>query len=514
MPLCLGKEKFTIISLQFWLVLLKTIFPQFMGTLKFWPSLCVNSYILTIKCPHRAGLMTEEQVKSQVLKQLLFLVVIVLSLQGSAQNMIFPDTVSACHADSLLLDAGFGFDTYTWSTGETAQKIWATVSGDYDLTVTQGDTVTIFDEFYVILIAAGIEEQEVTISCSDTVQLSGTSQLFSYLWTPGGSVNDSILVSPRDTTVYYARVADPIISYHYCIDSARVNVNPLIVVDTTQQTGIGCPGENKAKIKLDVTGGFPPYEYEWPPEAIPLFEDPSFAIGLTDGDKTVVITDSIGCVLNHNFNVKAHRLPEMDLFSDPTDTVFLQNPYVTFSYENPMYDSLGVDTFALAWWEWEFGDSARSLALSPTHVYQTDGSYTVKLNFKTFYECLGTDTLSMLVRPVDLLIPAVITPNGDFLNDVFEIWEGSGGSDEEEKSAYASVLSMDPIDLNKYYLSNTLIIFNKWGEKVFEVDNYENDWDGGGLSDGMYYYILQCVGEHENKTYKGSLLILTGSTLE
>lgn len=458
--------------------------------------------------------MLKKPAINQVIKFLTFLAIFIFSIQGQAQNTIFPDSIHVCHSDSLLLDAGLGYDTYTWSNGDTSQKSWIYVSGDYSLTVTQGDTVTITDEFYVVLISAGIVENQIDLLCGDTTTLNGSDPLFSYIWSPQTSTDPSIVVYPRDTTMYYATVIDPLISYHYCIDSALVTIAPIIVVDSTIQSGIGCPGENKAKIKLNVSGGYPPYDFDWPPEAIPLFEDPSFALGLEDGEKLTVITDTIGCFLDHHFTVKAHRIPELDLYSDPMDTVFLQNPYVDFYYENPMYDSLAVDTFALAWWEWEFGDSATSLALSPTHIYQTDGSYTVKVNFRTFYECFGTDTMSLLVRPVDLLIPSVITPNGDYLNDTFEIWEGTGGSDEEEeKSGYKSVQSLDPIDLSKYYLSNTLIIFNRWGEKVYDVDNYENDWDGGGLSDGMYYYVLQCVGEHRTDEFKGSLLILTGTGL-
>lgn len=461
--------------------------------------------------------MAYKLANNQYLKFYFILLAFVMSLVGYGQNVIFPDSIRSCHVDSLLLNAGGGYDTYTWSTGATTPTAWINFSGDYSLTVTQGDTVTQTDNFYVVLISAGIGEEQLNIPCGDTIQLNGTDPQFSYTWTPGQLTTNSIVVYPRDTTMYYATIVDPVISYHYCIDSALVMVAPIIVVDSTIQSGTGCPGENKAKIKLEVSGGYGPLEYVWPAEAIPLFEDPSFAIGLTDGDKVVVISDTIGCFLNHEFTVKAHRIPSMDLYSDPSDTIFLQNPHVSFSFENPLYDSLNVDTFALAWFEWDFGDSTRSNLPNPSHVYQTDGSFTIELNFRTFYECAGTDTLSLIVRPVDLLIPAVITPNGDYLNDIFEIWEGTGGGgdeEEDEKSSYKSTQSLDPIDLNKYYLSNTLIIFNRWGEKVYEVDNYQNDWDGGGVSGGMYYYVLQCVGEHRTDEFKGSLLILDGGGLE
>jgi hypothetical protein len=40
------------------------------------------------------------------------------------------------------------------------------------------------------------------------------------------------------------------------------------------------------------------------------------------------------------------------------------------------------------------------------------------------------------------------------------------------------------------YKESELHVFNRWGNKVFESKNYNNDWDGGGLPAGTYYYIL------------------------
>ena len=32
---------------------------------------------------------------------------------------------------------------------------------------------------------------------------------------------------------------------------------------------------------------------------------------------------------------------------------------------------------------------------------------------------------------------------------------------------------------------------NRWGNVRFESKDYKNDWKGGGLSDGVYYYTLK-----------------------
>ncbi len=71
---------------------------------------------------------------------------------------------------------------------------------------------------------------------------------------------------------------------------------------------------------------------------------------------------------------------------------------------------------------------------------------------------------------VVLIIPEGFSPNGDGVNEDFEI-----------------------VGLH-LYSDNKLTIFNRWGNEVFQAEPYENDWDGDGLPIGTYYYILE-LGE-------------------
>jgi gliding motility-associated-like protein len=95
----------------------------------------------------------------------------------------------------------------------------------------------------------------------------------------------------------------------------------------------------------------------------------------------------------------------------------------------------------------------------------------------------SSDTL--LVFYSSLLIPEVITPNGDGKNDVFEIiaFKGIGGIKLE--------------------------VFNRWGGRVYYSENYQHDFDGRNLSekdlaDDTYYYVLSLPDE---RTFTGFLLI-------
>jgi gliding motility-associated-like protein/uncharacterized repeat protein (TIGR01451 family) len=75
------------------------------------------------------------------------------------------------------------------------------------------------------------------------------------------------------------------------------------------------------------------------------------------------------------------------------------------------------------------------------------------------------------ITVLPMLIPNTITPNGDQVNDTFEI-----------------------PGLNKFS-NNELLIFNRWGNHVFESKGYKNDWGADGLVSGSYFYVLRGFDE-------------------
>jgi len=77
-----------------------------------------------------------------------------------------------------------------------------------------------------------------------------------------------------------------------------------------------------------------------------------------------------------------------------------------------------------------------------------------------------TDTVAIKVIAAGIVIPNIFTPNGDGKNDFFEI-KGL-----------------------ESYPGSQLLIFNRWGSEVYKAENYLNNWNGSGLADGTYYYVL------------------------
>lgn len=57
---------------------------------------------------------------------------------------------------------------------------------------------------------------------------------------------------------------------------------------------------------------------------------------------------------------------------------------------------------------------------------------------------------------------------------------------------------------------NELTILNRWGSEVFKVKGYNeaNAWDGAGLNNGTYFYLLKVNINNEAKVYKGFITLL------
>lgn len=107
---------------------------------------------------------------------------------------------------------------------------------------------------------------------------------------------------------------------------------------------------------------------------------------------------------------------------------------------------------------WDFGDGTTSIENDPVHEFKEAGMYKISLSSSNEM-CLNTKEVSIPLR--NFKIPNVITPNGDNMNDNFEI--------------IANV-------------QISLKIFNRWGKEVYKNARYQNEWSAEDLASGIYFY--------------------------
>jgi gliding motility-associated-like protein len=76
-------------------------------------------------------------------------------------------------------------------------------------------------------------------------------------------------------------------------------------------------------------------------------------------------------------------------------------------------------------------------------------------------------------EPPVIIIPNVFTPNNDGINEYFNI---------------RNLLLYD---------HRKIVIYNRWGKTVYESTNYNNDWDGKNVPDGVYFGRLETIIQNE-----------------
>ena len=366
-------------------------------------------------------------------------------------------------------------------------------------------------------------DADMPVCSQEPVTLSvPNNYLYRFRWSPGNYTTNSITVKPFETTTYHVYVTDTA-GFEICQNSITVTVKERFQ-SSLRQLKLTCSNSENdngqtAQVKVDVTGVGAPYTYYWEERVYNRWKelgpmhyapnDPSIAIGLKAYTYyRVEITDSRGCVQYDSISTRGFPTPDIRTHCEPDSAVYLQNPDITFSFVNNSEDSIAVEHFF-----WTFEHDITSTKDEPTFTYVEPGNFTATV---TVYDDCGCDTTfnqEVTVLPVELKIPSVFTPNGDNHNDTFVIKLKSNsetpGSGTESRNRDGDEDETTDEPLSKYYKSTELVIFNRWGRVVYHSNDYQNDWDGGGLSDGTYFYVLKCKGLKEEVQYQGSVMILS-----
>jgi gliding motility-associated-like protein len=183
------------------------------------------------------------------------------------------------------------------------------------------------------------------------------------------------------------------------------------------------------------------------------------------GTYSVQVTTAQGCVGTATSRVQLGIAPVVRLSAD---TLVCPNAVWTLRTNPQPAGTL---------YRWQDGSTGA------TYVAHGPGQYSVEVR-ATAAGCLATATLRASPQDCPVLIPNVITPNGDPQNEFFVL------------------KGLTPSDWN-------IRIFDRWGHQVYDRAKYDNGWNATGQAAGLYYYLLSNPATGER--HQGWVEVVRGS---
>jgi len=238
---------------------------------------------------------------------------------------------------------------------------------------------------------------------------------------------------------------------------AGININATQTIDTsvTPNEIILCNGDS---VDLSLVGGFIPSSetYQWQLNGSDITgETNNILSGITTAGNYSVLVTIGNC--NQTFDVTivedtvdASFIIDVDDGLCTITTTILGDTGGVFAFNPIPTDGATIDPV--------------TGQISNTSV---NGTYTVQYTVTSASGCVQTTTITR-TTPNDCIIPSAISPNGDGLNDTFNI---------------------------AFLRAKKLTIFNRFGTKVYVKNQYMNEWGGNSdagdeLPVGTYYYVI------------------------
>jgi len=340
---------------------------------------------------------------------------------------------------------------YTWTSSNNSLN-----SNDSNPNVTPTETTTYYLEVMNALCPNPIIDS-VTISTAvppviptlaDEIICSGeevmilnivTSPDITYQWTPITGTGDPTLANniftPTETTTYTltANRGDCEVE-----ESFTITVNPAPIITANDVTI--CEGMSTTLMaSANVPGTF-----TWLPggstgntlETGPLDETTGYTISFVDDNNCTTDLQLITVTVEEGVEITG-------VVADPDGEIAQGNETTLTVETDPSNDNLT--------YEWSSGGTANTEVVSPINL---DGE-TYFVTVTDQFGCSAVEQITIDVTEVKPKIPNVFTPDGDGLNDIFEV-----------------IVNGQNIEIIEFK------IFNRWGQKVHDKTGVDHGWDG------------------------------------
>ncbi|MFM9985361.1 MAG: choice-of-anchor L domain-containing protein [Flavobacteriales bacterium] len=361
---------------------------------------------------------------------------------------------------------------YAWSTGETTNCIVVSADGEVCVTVTDANGCS-FEVCFTVNVEPVMEitGNITNASCGQCngaidVTLTGGLSPFDIVWTGAGVIQDQLDQTDLCEGSYTVTITDA----NGCIITATYTVDQNNPIDASVQTdNVNCNGDSDGSAAATITGASGNVTITW-------FDATGLEIGtgssiseLPAGSYTMEWQDEAGCSGTEPFSIGEPSVLSVDITVSVVGDYNVGAPGATSGYILLDVNG-GTPSYTYDWSPIDVADTTSN----PQNLGA--GEYVVTI---TDANGCTLDTLITLTQPEELELPTGLSPNGDGFNDTYYI-----------PGAYLC-------DGSQFK------VFNRWGNLVYEKDNYDNDWygqtkDGGVLADGTYFVLFEGCGKEFN----------------
>lgn len=349
---------------------------------------------------------------------------------------VYPDT--GTYELTLIANPGF----LCADTAFATVSIYPTLVGGWDFTASCSGIPVVFTDTSTSQVAGTIDSWTWTLG--DGTVLGDQNPVYQYA--DGGNYNVQLIVGTD----------------RGCFDTITKLVEVLPGPDVNFAVPNICQDEfpNFNNLTTIATGTVTEWQWDFGNGDTSGMEDPSYLYPAPGTfDVQLVALSANGCSDTANQILQVGRVPETDA-----------GPGGTIDYLD-LFPLDGTGTGDIVWTPGIHLDDPN--AIDP--VFTGWETTTFTLTITSADGCSAVDTVTVFVRPQEVLdVPTAFSPNGDGINDGFELLDNDIASVE-------------------YFQ-----IYNRWGEMVFQTNDVDAAWDGtykGKPQDnGTYVWILRATG--------------------
>ena len=354
-----------------------------------------------------------------------------------------------------------------WNNNETTEDINNLSPGTYIVELTDGNGCIILDSSTItesteLIINSSTENSICNGESLGSINITangGTGGL-SYSWSNGSSSEDLNNIPAGNYTV---EVTDA----NNCIETESFTVTqPLAYLPIYDLSDVLCYEELSGSINFSISGNTSPYTYTWSNGANTQNID-NLSVGIYE----ITVLDLNNCIGNFEY-----------IISEPDEINIGYTIYHASCEENndgSIYTTISGGTlpYTYLWSNGIYNNDNISIPKGLYSLEVTDANgcaadmETVSVEFEGLNGCIE--------------IPSGFTPNDDGIHDEWTIY---------------GLYNFPEVEIS---------VHNRWGQKVFYSEGYNNPWDGRqngiNLPIATYYYVIEL--KDSGKIFNGTVTI-------